>query len=322
MYKLVQFKAETTGTLMDLGRLYLQAHFQSFSGFAKEAMEVSGSHFYVKDHRWDQSKAKKVPVQKGATLTLVLPTTSPKLATAVGPDFFDRCVYCEDGLLVANKPSGLPSQSTFKPWEDNLYHQILLSRLLQKGFPKNLPYLGMHHRLDRDTSGLLLFSEKKSNNKPLSDLFTNRKIKKHYWALVRFEGGRQGAALSTGQSWTEDSPIGRLRHQKIKFKFGVTAEGQTAQTRFQVLKLLEPGLAWIKCQPITGRTHQIRVHLRHRGYKIVGDPVYGTGARDRPMRLHAQSLAFHWKKKGKEKEKPLHFQAQPHWPETLEVDTF
>jgi len=316
MFKLFQLRSEAESSVIALGQNHLNIHFKRFEGFVREALYHPDAMVYVKDSRWDMNSKKMV--RKGTVVTFVLPTLSKNIATAAMEKM--SLVFQDQGLLVVNKSSSLPSQATFKPWEDNMFHQILCARLIEKNFPKVMPYVGMHHRLDRDTSGLMIFSEKKSNNKELSDLFKSRKILKKYWTIVEDSEEK----LKAGDQWSEDGAIDRLKHQKHKFKFGVVETGgQEALTQFKVISQLnnpqentESGETskarfLLECYPKTGRTHQIRVHLRHKGLKIVGDPIYGTGGKQKPMRLHAQSLKF------KFNNKEMDFSALPSWPENL-----
>lgn len=196
-------------------------------------------------------------------------------------------VFENRSIIVLNKPCGLPTQKTLKSFEDNLYDQVRMHFFKQKLFAVGAPYVGLHHRLDRGTSGLVIMSKQRQINKELADLFKNRQIKKTYEAVT--EKGNQ----EPKQQWTEKNYIKRISPQKKKFYFAVSDQGDEAITKFQWLGALEGLGQHFYCFPKTGRTHQIRVHLSHCGYPILGDAVYGTKNSAPRLMLHARQLEFH-----------------------------
>ncbi|UFS71782.1 RluA family pseudouridine synthase [Geomonas sp. RF6] len=134
------------------------------------------------------------------------------------------------------------------------------------------------HRLDRGTSGVMFFPKNKRSATLISALLKEGKVDKTYWALVSGTPDRTG--------WRDDSPIGKLG----KFKYGVAFGGKPASTIFTVLGEAN-GMTLVEAKPLTGRTHQIRVHLKHAGFPVVGDEAYG-GAPAARMMLHCRSMRF------------------------------
>ena len=133
-----------------------------------------------------------------------------------------------------------------------------------------LPRAGIVHRLDKDTSGIMVISKSEISYLNLIEQLKERSVKRTYLAIVL------GAPLANK---IINKPIGR--HPKIRTKQAVTHNGKEAITRFSVLESLE-GYSLLRVNLETGRTHQIRVHLSHIGYPIVGDPVYGNRSKFSP----------------------------------------
>jgi len=134
------------------------------------------------------------------------------------------------------------------------------------------------HRLDRGTSGVMFFPKHKQAATLISDLLKNGKVEKTYWALV--------SGSPDEPQWKVDKPIAKVS----KFRYGVALSGRPARTVFSVLGEGE-GVTAIEAKPLTGRTHQIRVHLSHSGFPIIGDESYG-GAPAPRMMLHCRSMRF------------------------------
>ena len=163
------------------------------------------------------------------------------------------------GILVAAKPAGLPTQGR-RDADYLAFYQILC---------ENLPgYLGLHHRLDQDTSGLMLFTRAREFNKDLARAFAERLIDKEYLAVCR---GRWPFA---GDEHTLDAPIGS-RQGSRGTKHLVTKGGKPATTLLRRLGQADD-LVLVAAKPLTGRTHQIRVHLSHLGLSLAGDSWYGA----------------------------------------------
>ncbi len=168
-------------------------------------------------------------------------------------------LYEDQDLLAVNKPGDVLSHPTDKIVENSA------TSILKKQFPSTPLFLA--HRLDRETSGVLLFAKSKRCASRLSGQFLRREVSKEYWAIVR------GTV-----SWKKkmvDAPVGR--EGLGIYVRQMVGKGQTAVTEFS---LLRTGLALslVAARPQTGRLHQIRVHLAHVGHPIVGDKLYtGNG---------------------------------------------
>lgn len=166
----------------------------------------------------------------------------------------------DDCFMAIDKPAGLPMHTTAKFWKNTLV------ALLRERFPDQA--LQICHRLDRETSGVLLVARGPEAASFLKSAFAQRKVKKSYLALVH------GApAENTG---VIDRPM-RLLETKTRIMMGVVPDGLPAVTRFQVVRCFAEH-ALVEAFPETGRQHQIRVHLACIGHPIVGDKLYGAGS--------------------------------------------
>ncbi len=191
-------------------------------------------------------------------------------------------------LIVINKPSGIPSQASLKFLQDHAYGATMVY-LRNKKFQTS-PYLALSHRLDMDTSGVLLMVKKTSANKGIADLFANREIKKTYLALTSSEKKPQekfsvkNYLERAGKDFRFQSSkdINPEKSKKAKY----------AETKFELLKSLDSKHLF-KVSPKTGRSHQIRVHLSEAGFPILGDQFYNENKeRSHKLHLHAASLEF------------------------------
>ena len=181
----------------------------------------------------------------------------------------------EDGELIAvNKPAGINTQRT--PYQLKGTLEYWVSEFFRKQ-GSNEP-CRVIHRLDRGTSGVMLFPKHKRAAAWLSARFHDNLMEKCYWALV---SGRAEQA-----AWTVDGAIGKIGSAR----YGIMAGGRSAETAFRLLASTD-GYSLIEARPHTGRTHQIRVHLESSGLPIVGDTTYGGAAAVRMM-LHCASLVF------------------------------
>jgi len=143
---------------------------------------------------------------------------------------------------------------------------------------------GIVHRLDKGTTGAILVAKDSKTQEMLSHLFKERSVKKTYRAIVEGEAKKE--------QWTVEGNIGRYPVERKKMAV-LKAGGREAETSFKILKKLG-GFTYLEAYPKTGRTHQIRVHLAHVGYPIVGDEAYGKKAKtlaSRPL-LHAYRIEF------------------------------
>lgn len=228
-------------------------------------------------------------------------------------------LFEDDSLVAINKPSGLASQSTLQLFEDHalscLYAYYLNLTLKQKSKggrpPIKAPYLNLMHRLDKDTSGLLMFSKKVSANKALTSLFENRKIQKTYLAISEITIDEKENNLGSkteildqitsdyffkkaNDSFEVKGLILKTPQENKAFYFSLNKKnGQSSETFFKILKSSQDKQhLLLECSPKTGRSHQIRVHLKTVGFPILGDPFYNKALKNQNLCLHAWKLNF------------------------------
>jgi 23S rRNA pseudouridine1911/1915/1917 synthase len=169
-------------------------------------------------------------------------------------------VYEDEDILILNKPIGMVAH----PAVGNRSGTLLNALLHHAPTLSTLPRAGLLHRLDKDTSGLLMVAKNLKSYTNLSKKLQARDITRHYYALV------QGKLTAGG---TIDADIGRHPLHRTKMAVVVT-QGKKAITHYRVVERFEH-YTLIEVQLETGRTHQIRVHLAHRKHALVGDPTYG-----------------------------------------------
>ncbi|MCI1245580.1 MAG: RluA family pseudouridine synthase [Bacilli bacterium] len=195
-------------------------------------------------------------------------------------------VYEDDDIIVVNKQAGL----TVHPGnghEDGtllnglLFHESALAPAAGAARP------GLVHRIDKDTSGLLVVAKNDFAYEGLSAQLVGHSMHREYYALVKGLIGEDEAKI--------DAPIGRDPKNPLKFAV-VGRGGKESVTFFKVLKRFpNDGCTLVSCRLLTGRTHQIRVHMTFIGHPVIGDPLYGAGNRklyDNGQLLHAYRLTF------------------------------
>lgn len=190
-------------------------------------------------------------------------------------------VHEDASLVVADKPAGVLSQPADTRAEGELAYdeQVLLALSHREG---RKIFLRLVHRIDRLTSGLLLFARSPESLGPLAQAWQAQRVERLYLALVEGRPDFSETEAST--------PIGRdLAHV---WRFQADPAGQAARTAVRVLTASHP-LSLVECRLVTGRTHQVRVHLAHLGFPVAGDGLYGARLRGpaRPL-LHAARLAL------------------------------
>ena len=224
-----------------------------------------------------------------------------------GPEpetIFVPVVFEDEHLLVVDKPAGLVVHPGAGNPSGTLVN-ALLDRGISGGEDPARP--GIVHRLDRDTSGLMVVAKGEPAYSALVAELSARRMKREYRALVVGEG-----LPATG---TVDSPVGRDPTNPTLMAAGV---GRPAVTRFEVLREAA-GHAMLLIRLETGRTHQIRVHLSAIGHPVYADPLYGTPVPGRRLWLHAERLAFEHPVTGK----PLEFESpipEDLWESVAELD--
>jgi tRNA pseudouridine32 synthase/23S rRNA pseudouridine746 synthase len=184
-------------------------------------------------------------------------------------EIVSRVLYRDALMLVIDKPAGLPVHPGPKGGET--LHQHLDA--LRFGLPRR-PEVA--HRLDRDTAGCLVLGRHAKALARLGQLFQSGVVEKGYWAVV--EGGPSGEEGEIAMPLAPRSP-------ERGWWMRIDSAGQPALTRWRVLGR-GLGLTWLELIPVTGRTHQLRVHCAASGWPILGDPVYGTAPRKDGPGLH------------------------------------
>ena len=186
-----------------------------------------------------------------------------------------RLLYRDGLMLVVDKPAGLPVHRG--PKGGNALEDYFDA--LRFGLPRR-PALA--HRLDRDTTGCLVLGRHRKALALLGKLFKQGKVGKCYWAVVE-----KGPDLNEGRI---DIPLAK-RDDSRGWWMKADEHGLPSATTWKVMGR-HAGLTWIALEPLTGRTHQLRVHCAEMGWPIVGDAIYGNAPRDggTPLHLHARSV--------------------------------
>ncbi|WP_404420708.1 RluA family pseudouridine synthase [Nibricoccus sp. IMCC34717] len=226
-------------------------------------------------------------VSTGDVIEYALPDTKPSELRAV--DIPLDVLYEDKHLLAINKASGMIVHPGAGTGEDTLVHALLSHCEGELSGIGGVERPGIVHRLDRETSGVMLVAKTDAAHRGLSEQFSTRSLHKQYVALV--EGAPK---LISG---TIDKPIGR--HPTHRHKMAVVeagGNGRDARTDWELVERFGTIAALIRCTIHTGRTHQIRVHLKSLGHILLGDSVYGwksvPGLAKQPERvmLHAEHL--------------------------------
>ena len=226
----------------------------------------------------------------GGEQVMLNPLTEPAVTSQPEPIALE-IAWEDDELLVVNKPAGL----VVHPGAGNLHGTLMNGLLHHVPALQELPRAGIVHRLDKDTSGLLLVGKTLSAHTALVRALADREISRHYLAVCN--------GVLTGGG-TIDAPIGR--HPVDRRKMSIRDDGKPAVTHYRVRERFRAH-TYIKVELETGRTHQIRVHLAYRRHPLLGDATYGGrlqlpgGATDvlvqalrnfRRQALHATRLSF------------------------------
>jgi 23S rRNA pseudouridine955/2504/2580 synthase len=188
-----------------------------------------------------------------------------------------------EAALVLNKPPGLATQGGTGTFNH-------VDGLLDAFHSDDEPRPRLVHRLDKDTSGVLLIARTPGSAAFFSKRFSGRSAKKIYWALV--------VGVPEVEDGTIDAPLNKQPGTGGEKMHVDTENGQPAKTRYRVVDRAGNRAAWVELQPLTGRTHQLRVHMAAIGHPIVGDGKYGgqdaflTGSISRKMHLHARRLVI------------------------------
>lgn len=197
-------------------------------------------------------------------------------------EFQKHVIYIDDNVVVINKPAGVLVHAKGGTSCEFMVADYIKSVFDVDELTQNADNnrLGIVHRLDRATSGIIVCARNLKTASMLSRQFAERKTKKTYLAVVSKEPKELSATINL--------PIGRNLSKPSTFK--VSPSGKVAITDYDVLETRKDGSALVKLKPHTGRTHQLRVHMSYIGSPIVGDPIYGTGKFGDRLMLHAWKL--------------------------------
>ncbi len=226
-------------------------------------------------------------VREGECISVRIP--SEKEMALAAEELPLRVVYEDEDIVVVDKPAGMVVHPSAGHPRGTLVNALLahvpsLANLGEDSRP------GIVHRLDKETSGLMVVAKTPSAERFLKDEFRGREVKKIYLALVE---GRP-----SGDRAVIEATIGR--DPKNRKRMAVVRGGREARTEYRVLESY-PYHSLLEVRPETGRTHQVRVHLAFIGHPVVGDRVYGRRKPSLPLErhfLHAQKLGFHHPKGG------------------------
>jgi 23S rRNA pseudouridine1911/1915/1917 synthase len=234
-----------------------------------------------------KAAAARAPVNGGETISL----SPPRLPDAAAPRAQKmplKVVHEDAALIVIDKPAGLVVHPGAGQPDRTLLNALLAHAPQLAGVPR----AGIVHRLDKDTSGLLVVAKTVEAQTDLVKQLAERTMRRTYIALV------QGDPPASG---TIDAPVGR--DPKLRTRMAVTHRGKPARTGYKVLERFGRA-ALVECRLETGRTHQIRVHFQHIRHPLVGDTVYRRGTRhgiDFPRQaLHAAELSLRHPLSGEE----------------------
>ena len=205
-------------------------------------------------------------------------------------------VYEDDDLLVINKASGMVVHPAPGHYTNTLVNALLYRFNITSG-DKMRP--GIVHRLDKDTSGLMIVAKNEETHEKLSKMIGNKEVERRYLAIT--------TGVIKTDTGTIDAPIGRDQRNRLKMQV-TDVNAKEAITHFKVLKRYKANTL-IECILETGRTHQIRVHLAYINYPIVNDPLYGKekNCTEFGQMLHSKSIRFNHPRTNKE----LYFEVEP-----------
>ena len=227
------------------------------------------------------------PLAEGEVVEIELPQAGSKTQLK------DLIIHDAKDFFVIIKPAGMLAHPQSPIWEEHpetvfSSEETLVSVILAnppKGFDTSMPRAGLVHRLDRETSGVMVIAKNEEFQAEMVALFSNREVHKTYHSIACGE--------VPDNEGTIDVPIGRVAGGKIK----ASEVGREAITGYKVLER-KNGFTYIELYPKTGRTNQLRVHLSWLGYPVLGDWLYKGATADRLM-LHARRIEFNHPLTGK-----------------------
>ena len=227
-----------------------------------------------------QAKKAKYSVKEGDVISYELP--EPEVVEYVPEDIPLEIVYQDEDVAVVNKPQGMVVHPSAGHTSGTLVNALMYHIKDLSGI-NGVLRPGIVHRIDKDTSGLLMIAKNDEAHLALAQELKDKKSLRKYWAIVHGNLPNDRGVI--------EAPIGRS--EKDRKKQAVTAKGKPAVTRFQVLERFGD-YSLLELQLETGRTHQIRVHMAYIGHPVAGDEVYGPRKtlKGHGQFLHAKTLGF------------------------------
>ena len=220
-------------------------------------------------------------VKEGEEIIINIP--APETLEILPQDIPLDIVYEDQYLVIINKPQGMVVHPAHGNWDNTLVNALLFHIKTLSGINGGLRP-GIVHRLDKDTSGLLVAAKDDVTHRHLAAQIKEQTMERQYTALVH--------GVISEKLGKIEAPIGRSKTDRKKM--AVIKEGKTAVSEYQVLERYD-NYSLVKVKLVTGRTHQIRVHFAFIGHPVVGDPLYGPGKKRFDLdgqALHASTLGF------------------------------
>jgi 23S rRNA pseudouridine1911/1915/1917 synthase len=221
-------------------------------------------------------------LRNGDVIIVIMP--APMDLNVEAEDIELNIVYEDEDVIVINKPQGMVVHPAPGNYSGTLVNALLFHCKDLSGI-NGIIRPGIVHRIDKDTSGILVIAKNDEAHNSLAQQFKEHTIKREYYALVEGRFSKSDGIV--------DKPIGR--NKKDRLKMAIVEDGKRAVTHYEVLGQYNNGTALVKCRLETGRTHQIRVHMSSIGHPLVGDPIYGNKKQKFKLQgqvLHAKTLGF------------------------------
>lgn len=271
-----RFKVEEKFTGLRLDQYLAEASELFSRGMAKRLIDVGG--VYLSGRRMRRCSQTVTPGELVEVYVDQQPLTNLSLQEK-------HILYRDNELIVINKPPGMATQPTPARYQGTLYAE--LQKLLADPRRRmDKPSIGMVQRLDRDTSGVMVFSIHKRAHKKMTEAFRGHDIDKLYWALIE------------GKPESEEGRFCSLLAKRRSTNLMVSVErgGKRAETHYRLLQEMGPA-SLVEVRLVTGRSHQIRVHFSEAGMPLLGDTAYGgcrtiSGLGVPRQMLHSRELSF------------------------------
>lgn len=292
IYAMNEAQSTISGTLPDSPKKQRldAALTEAVDGLSRERVKslISSGNLMLDGATFTDPSAKKIG-NKPFELTIPEPIAGPALAQDIALDV----IFEDTHLIVINKPAGLVVHPAAGHADGTLVNALLHHCRGQLSGIGGVTRPGIVHRIDKDTSGLMVAAKTDAAHQGLSALFAEHDIERRYMAIVN---GRPNPPMAT-----IEGSIGRSNVNRKKMAVVGDDRGKSAMTHYTVKEMLD-GAALVECTLETGRTHQVRVHMTHIGHSLIGDPLYGTRRKSMLSRrkdiqfgrqaLHAASLGF------------------------------